>query len=241
MNGVSRRQAFTTILASAAAAAAAGRLRAQPSAPASGPPVGRPGLRPLPFDPKGLRGISERLITSHWENNYGGAVKNLAAVRDSIAATTKETPPFVTAGLRERELTFQNSVTLHEHYFGNLGGNGKADGPVVKAAGETFGSYARFEELLRATAMGLAGGSGWTLLVYDFHADALRVVWSGNHTQTAAFARPLLVLDMYEHAYQMDYGAAAAKYVDAFLANVVWDEVNRRYEGALRAAKAMKG
>lgn len=233
---VTRREALGT-LAGAATVLAAQSLSAEAPAPTPVPPV----LVPLPFDPRALRGISEKLIASHWENNYGGAVKNLAKVREAIAQTGKETPPFVVAGLRERELTFQNSVILHEHYFANLGGSGKADGPVTKAAAETFGSMARFEELLRATAMGLAGGSGWALLAYDLHSGALRISWSGNHTQAPAFARPLLVVDMYEHAYQMDYGAAAAKYVDAFFANVSWDEVNRRYEGALRAAKSLKG
>jgi Fe-Mn family superoxide dismutase len=160
-------------------------------------------------------------------------------VRESVGQTGKDTPPFLVAGLRERELSYQNSVILHEHYFANLGGNGKADGPVVKAASEAFGSVARFEELLRGTSMGLAGGSGWALLSFNLHSRDLQISWASNHTQALAFARPLLVVDMYEHAYQMDYGAAAAKYVDAFFANVAWDEVNRRYEGALRAGKAL--
>jgi superoxide dismutase, Fe-Mn family len=236
---ITRRHILGAVAGSAAAFAASD-LPGQAPANAPAPAPGASQLRPLPFGPKSLRGISEKLITSHWENNYGGAVKNLAKVREAIARTDKDTPPFLTAGLRERELTFQNSVTLHELYFGNLGGSGKPDGPVVKAAGEAFSGYARFEELLRATAMGLAGGSGWALLTYDFHADALRISWSGNHTQAPASAVPLLVVDMYEHAYQMDYGAAAATYVDAFFANANWDEVNRRYERALKAANALR-
>ena len=241
---MTRRMALETLAGSAALLAAADSLGQTPAAasgpPAGAPPAGTAGLRPLPFDPKSLRGLSEKLVTSHWENNYGGAVKNLAKVREAIAQTNKDTPAFLTAGLRERELTFQNSVILHELYFANLGGGGKPDGPVVKAAGEAFGGYARFEELLRATAMGLAGGSGWALLGYDLHADALRISWSGNHTQAPASAVSLLVVDLYEHAYQMDYGAAAAKYVDAFFANAHWDEVNRRYERALKAARALR-
>ena len=236
---VTRREALGA-LAGVATALATNAISADAPAPAA-PTTAPPSLVPLPFDPKTLRGISEKLITSHWENNYGGAVKNLAKVREAIGQTGKDTPGYLVAGLRERELSFQNSVVLHEHYFANLGGNGKADGPAVKAATEAFGNVARFEELLRGTAMGLAGGSGWALLAYDLHSGALRISWAGNHTQALAFARPLLVVDMYEHAYQMDYGAAASKYVDAFFANVAWDEVNRRYEGALRAAKAMKG
>ncbi|MBZ0253088.1 MAG: superoxide dismutase, partial [Candidatus Methylomirabilis sp.] len=143
-------------------------------------------------------------------------------------------------GLREKELTYGNSMTLHEHYFANLGGDGKPDGPVTKALGEVFGSQAKWEELFRATGGSLGGGSGWTVLSYHLHTDDLRIDWSGGHPVNGAFARPLLVLDMYEHAYQMDYGAAAAKYIDAFFRNVKWEEVNRRYEQALRLAKAMK-
>jgi Fe-Mn family superoxide dismutase len=69
-----------------------------------------------------------------------------------------------------------------------------------------------------------------TRLDWNLHTGALRTYWSGNHTQMLAFGAPLLVLDMYEHAYQTDYGAAAAKYIDAFMQNVDWQEVNRRFE-----------
>jgi Fe-Mn family superoxide dismutase len=100
---------------------------------------------------------------------------------------------------------------------------------------------ARWETLFRATGSSLGGGSGWTILELNFHTGDLRTYWSGNHTQAPAFGRPLLVLDMYEHAYQMDYGADAAKYVDAFFENVAWDEVQRRYEEGLRALKALRG
>ena len=144
-------------------------------------------------------------------------------------------------GLKERELTFTNSAILHEHYFGNLGGNGKPGGAVASALSDAFGGLGRWEELFRATGMSLGGGSGWTMLDLNFHTGDLRTYWSGNHTQALAFGQPLLVLDMYEHAYQMDYGAAAAKYVDAFMQNVNWDEVNRRYERTLAGAKALRG
>src|SRR6185369_17569430 len=118
--------------------------------------------------------------------------------------------------------SFTNSMILHEHYFGNLGGDGKASGAVDKALGDRFGG--RWEELFRATGASLGGGSGWTVLDFNFHSGDLRIYASGNHTQAVAFGAPLLVLDMYEHAYQMDYGAAAAKYIDAFFANINWAE-----------------
>jgi superoxide dismutase, Fe-Mn family len=191
-------------------------------------------MKPLPFDPTKLRGISERMIVSHHENNYGGAVKNLAKVEAELARVTKETPPFVVAALKERELTFSNSAILHEHYFGNLGGDGKPSGKIQSVLAQTYESMARWEELFRAAALGLAGGSGWVILTHDFRTNAPRICWSGHHTQSLAFGRPLLVLDMYEHSYAIDYGAAAAKYVDAFFENIQWDEVNRRLEEVLR-------
>jgi Fe-Mn family superoxide dismutase len=202
--------------------------------------AGKHELVPLPFDPTKLRGLSERLLVSHHDNNYAGALKNLNKLEEQLATVTKDTPGFVVAGLKERELTFTNSLILHEHYFGNLGGDGKAGGEIQQALSESFGGFGRFEELFRATGMSLAGGSGWTILDYSFQAGDLRIYWAGNHTQSVAFGAPLLVLDMYEHAYAIDYGAAAAQYVDAFVANVQWDEVSRRYERARKAAKALK-
>jgi Fe-Mn family superoxide dismutase len=88
--------------------------------------------------------------------------------------------------------------------------------------------------------MSLAGGSGWAVLDYSLQNGELRIYWAGNHTQSVALGAPLLVLDMFEHAYALDYGAAAAQYVDAFFANVHWEEVNRRYERARRAARAWR-
>lgn len=191
-------------------------------------------IKPLPFDPSTLRGLSQRLIVSHHENNYGGAVKNLNRTEEELARVTKDTPPLLVAALKERELTFANSATLHELYFGNLGGDGKARGPIEGAVARTCGSFARWEELFRLTGMGLAGGSGWVVLVWDFQRGEARTCWSGNHTQACAFGQPLLVLDMYEHSYALDYGAGAAKYVDAFFQNIQWEEVNRRLESAQR-------
>ena len=196
-------------------------------------------VRPLPFDGRKLDGISERMIVSHHENNYGGAVKNLNKVEEELSRVTKDTPGFVVAGLKERELTFTNSMILHEQYFGNLGGDGKASGEIEKRLAAQYGSFVRWEELFRATGMSLSGGSGWALLDYNFQTADLCTYWSGNHTQSVAFGQPLLVLDMYEHSYQMDYGAAAAKYIDAFFRNINWDEVNSRWERAEKAAAVL--
>jgi superoxide dismutase, Fe-Mn family len=245
---ITRREALGAVAVSGAGAllhggglAAAGEppREAQSTAPF------RPGLhapRKLAFDARKLRGISEKMITSHWENNYGAAIKNLNKVEEELVRVHKDTPGFLVSGLKERELTFTNSIVLHEHYFGNLGGDGKPGGAIAAALAETYGGLGRWEELFRATGASLGGGSGWTVLDWNLHTGALRTYWSGNHTQALAFGAPLLVLDMYEHAYQMDYGAAAAKYIDAFMQNVDWQEVDRRYQrtsklGALFVAR----
>jgi superoxide dismutase, Fe-Mn family len=198
-------------------------------------------LTPLPFAAGSLNGLSERLITSHHENNYGGAVRNLNRTEQELSQITGDTPPFVVAALRDRELTFRNSKTLHEAYFANLGGSGKRSGPIEAALSESYGTTARWEQHMRATGMGLGGGSGWALLLLELETGALRTVSSGHHTQVLATSVPLLVLDMYEHSYQMDFGAGAAKYIDAFFANVNWDEVNERLERAQRMSAVLRG
>jgi Fe-Mn family superoxide dismutase len=193
----------------------------------------------LPFDPKQLTGLSPALLVSHHDNNYAGAVKNLNKVELELEQVTKDTPGFVVAALRERELLFTNSMILHEQYFANLGGDGKPGGDMATLLGETFGSVAAWEEKFRATALGLGGGSGWVILDLNFQSGDLRTYASQNHTQAVASGQPLLVLDMYEHAYAIDYGAAHAKYIDAFFQNLAWDVVDRRLARARAAYAAL--
>jgi len=250
MTTISRREALATL--ALVAAGCASTRDTEPTLPTNTTtgdhPVTTPlalagthAVVPLPFRADALSGLSERLISSHHENNYGGAVRNLNRVEQELRQITSDTPPFVVAALRERELMFRNSKTLHEAYFANLGGDGRRSGAIDGALGEAYGSAGRWEEHMRATGMGLAGGSGWAVLALELDTGALRTFGSGNHTQALATSVPLLVLDMYEHSYQMDFGAAAARYVDAFFANVLWDEVNARFERALRASAVLRG
>jgi Fe-Mn family superoxide dismutase len=193
--------------------------------------------QPLPFDPAKLKGLSEKLIRSHWENNYGGSVKALNAVEQRLDAALKEKdlPAYIYGDLKREELLRSGSVILHEHYFGNLGGDGKAGGQVLDAIKQAYGSYDAWEAEFRKTANGLSGGSGWVIFAYNLHSGELHNYWAWDHMHNAPMGQPLLVLDMYEHSYQMDYGAAAAKYVDAFMQNVKWEEVDHRL---LKAQKA---
>lgn len=192
--------------------------------------------KPLPFDAAKLKGISEKLIKSHWENNYTGSVKALNAVEERIAALLKEKdlPAYIYGDLKREELIRTGSVVLHEKYFANLGGNGKADGKALELIKHWFGGFEQWEMEFKKTGTSLSGGSGWTILAFNLHTKEVHNYWASDHAHYPAFSVPLLVLDMYEHSYQMDYGAAASKYIDAFLLNVNWDEVNRRVEAVLK-------
>src|SRR4051812_322323 len=244
---IKRREALAFVAGAPGALMAAERLVAAESkgAPAVLPPAGGSGagkhvVAPLPFDPKKLNGISEKLIVSHHDNNYAGAVKNLNKVEEQLAGTNKDTPGFLIGGLKERELTFTNSMILHEQYFGNLGGNGKAGGPIQQKLTSSYGSFGKWEEHFRAVGLSLAGGSGWVVVDYNLLSGEVRSTWAGNHTQALAGGLPLLVMDMYEHAYAIDYGAAAAKYIDAFFQNINWDAVNARLETAEKAGALLR-
>jgi Fe-Mn family superoxide dismutase len=238
---VTRRKALGLLMGGGAAAAATTLLGRDLPPASEGPKPQAFAPKALPFDPAKLKGISEKLIVSHHDNNYAGAVKNLNGVRADLARTAKDTPGYLIGALRAKELVYGNSMTLHEAYFGNLGGDGKADGPITKALAATWGSLESWESAMKALGQSLGGGSGWAVLDLHLGTGELRLSASADHSQTLAAGLPLLVMDMYEHAYQMDYGAAAAKYIDAFFQNVHWDEVNRRYERAQKALSAFKG
>ena len=198
--------------------------------------------KPLPFDPKKLPGLSEKLLVSHHDKNYAGAVKNLNGVEEQLSKIGPETPGFAVAGLEAAKLKFTNSMILHELYFENLGGGGSPAGSQSeRALAQAYGSHARWEELFRALGNSLGGGSGWAILDWDFHARGPRIYWAGDHTSAVASGVPLLVMDMYEHAYAIDYGASAKDYVDAFFKNVQWAEVERRLGQALKGDAALRG
>ncbi len=195
-------------------------------------------IQHLPFDPAALHGLSSRLIASHHQNNYGGAVKRLNAIRGELAATAFPTVPgFQLNGLKREELIATNSMLLHELYFGSLGGDGVTMEPAAKLMLEAnFGSVERWREEFVAMGKALGGGSGWVLLVFQPREGTLVNQWAADHAHAVAGGVPMLALDMYEHAYHMDYGAAAGTYVDAFMGNIDWPAVYGRYQQAVHAA-----
>ena len=196
-------------------------------------------IQPLPVDPAKLHGISEKLVLSHHQNNYGGAVKRLNAIRAQLAQLPFATAPgFQLNGLKREELIATNSMLLHELHFRCLGGDGQGMAPAMALAlAASFGSVERWREEFVAMGKALGGGSGWVLLSFQPRDGTLVNQWAADHTHAIAGGVPLLALDMYEHAYHLDFGAAAGAWVDAFMANIDWDGVDARYRQAVHAAR----
>ncbi|MBT5240267.1 MAG: superoxide dismutase [Rhodospirillaceae bacterium] len=194
--------------------------------------------KPLTFDPAKLEGLSERLITSHWQNNYIGSVNALNMIEGRLAKAMEDPDvhQLVYAGLKREELHRTGSVILHEVYFDALGGDGEPGGNIKSALAAAWGSFETWQQEFIHTARALGGGSGWVMLSFNLHTKSLHTYWAPDHMHNATLGVPLLALDMYEHSYHMDYGTAAMKYVDAFFKNIDWQVVDRRYHRARRMA-----
>jgi Fe-Mn family superoxide dismutase len=195
-------------------------------------------MRRLACEPSALKGLSEKLIVSHYENNYGGAVKRLNSICDQLAnLDPAQAPVFVLNGLKREQLIAMNSMILHELYFDGLGGEGAPDGALSEAISRDFGGFERWRGEFVAIGKALGGGSGWVLLTYSHRDGQLVNQWAADHTHAVAGATPILALDMYEHSYHMDYGAKAAAYVDAFMENINWTNVGRLYAQGVTASR----
>jgi superoxide dismutase, Fe-Mn family len=187
--------------------------------------------KPLPFDPSHIKGMSEKILISHYENNYVGAVKRLNAISAQLANLDWATAPtFLVNGLKREELIAANSMVLHEHFFEAIGGGGEPTGALAEAIKRDFGSVERWHAEFSAMGKAEGGGSGWVILSYSARDKRLVNTWAADHTTTLAGGRPVLVLDMYEHAYHMDFGAKAATYVDTFMQGIRWDTTQKLYE-----------
>lgn len=202
-------------------------------APALAQPAPKPyEPKPLALDPKAIKGLSEKILRSHYDNNYVGAVRRLNAIGAQLAELDfAKAPVFTINGLKREQLIAFNSMVLHETYFDCLGGGGGAPhGPLLDAIVRDFGSLERWRAEFAAIGKALGGGSGWAILAYSPRDKRLVNDWASDHTVNMAGGRPVLVLDMYEHAYHMDYGARAAAYVDAFMEAIRWDGAMASYE-----------
>ena len=189
-------------------------------------------MKPLGCDPQRLTGLSEKLIVSHYENNYGGAVKRLNQIVDYLAALDfAKAPGFVINGIKREELIATNSMVLHEIYFSGLGASDR-NTALSDALARDFGSVEQWQTQFSAMGKAQGGGSGWVLLSYSPRGGKLVNQWAADHTTTLGDGIVILALDMYEHSYHIDYGAKAAGYVDAYMQNINWQYAAERYRDA---------
>ena len=192
-------------------------------------------IAPLTMKPPHLDGLSQQLVESHYENNYGGAVRRLNAIDAWLSDIDwSSLPGFEINGVKREQLMAAGSVVLHEVYFDSLGGKGGDPAcPELTAALERdFGSVERWRSEFVAMGKALGGGSGWVVLTWSDRLDRLVNQWAADHLHSLACALPILALDMYEHAYHLDFGANSGGYVDTFMRNIDWEHVAARFRGA---------
>ena len=191
-------------------------------------------IAPLFCRPWTLNGMSPRLIESHYEHNYGGALSRLNAITEELESLDSSTPAHVVGRLKREEMAALGSTLLHELYFASLGGDGRAVPELMaNAIARDFGSVARWRQEFVALASSLAGDSGWVLLSYLPRDARLINHFGSDHSQTIAGAISILALDMYEHAYHLEFGANATAYIAAFMRNIEWGAVEARYQDAI--------
>jgi hypothetical protein len=137
--------------------------------------------KPLPFDPKDIKGISEKVLVSHYENNYVGAVKRLNAIGTQLAELDfAKAPVFMINGLKREELIATNSMILHEAYFQGLGGGGAPKGSLADAITKDFGSVDRWRTDFAAMGKAEGGGSGATSGWSTNGPPIIRRPWRGG-------------------------------------------------------------
>jgi Fe-Mn family superoxide dismutase len=193
-------------------------------------------LKQIYCRPWTLSGLSLKLIESHYENNYGGALRRLNAITGQLESLDfANAPGYVINGLKREELVALNSTLLHELYFASMGGEGKVTKAMSEALARDFGSVQRWRTEFSAMGYALGGGSGWVLLTWMPRDGRLINQYASEHNQAVAGGIPILALDMYEHAYHIDFGANVKAYVDTFMRNVDWSAVEGRFEDASKA------
>jgi len=188
-------------------------------------------MKPLGCDPARIKGMSERLIVSHYENNYGGAVKRLNLIEEKLAELDYASAPvFTVNGLKREQLIAMNSMILHELFFDGLGDQSEPPADLRNALIRDFGSYERWRAEFIAMGKALGGGSGWVLLSWSPRDRKLVNQWASDHCHTLAGGTPILALDMYEHSYHIDFGVKAAGYVETFMQAIRWGNAGRLFD-----------
>ena len=178
----------------------------------------------------GLEGFSETLLKNHF-TLYQGYVTNTNKALDILSQMLKDGKAGTTefAELKRRLGWEFNGMRLHEYYFDNLGGKGgiNKDKKLTKELSENFGSYEAWEKDFKA--VGSMRGIGWAVLYQDVNGGRFINFWINEHDVShPAGCNPLLIMDVFEHAFMIDYGLKRADYIEAFFKNINWKEVEAR-------------
>ena len=185
-------------------------------------------IKNLPF--KNLNGISDKTINIHWGKLYQGYVKKWQEIQDKLEKIDLTSANATFSEVRELkvEQSFAaNAVLLHEAYFDVLGGGGKPEGRAVEAIARDYGSFENWQENFKALGM---ASRGWVVLAYDFNDGKLRNYIADAHNLYGIWgAAPVLVLDMYEHAYFIDFGSDKKAYIETYFKNLNWERIDKKY------------
>jgi len=183
---------------------------------------------------KPLTGISEKTISIHHDKLYDGYVKKYKEIQEKLKGADKLSANTTFSDLRELKLEegfAANAILLHEAYFDILGGVGKPDGKIIDAIKKDFGSFDLWQEEFKA--LGLSS-RGWVILAYDFNDGKLHNYLADVHNQGGIWGTsPILVLDVYEHAYFIDFGSDRKSYIEAFFNNLNWEAINKKFSKAM--------
>lgn len=179
----------------------------------------------------GMPGFSDQLLKMHFQL-YEGYVKNTNLLLTTFRSmlNTNKTQSYEYGALKRRLGWEFDGMRLHEYYFDNLGGKGEIDSnsPVLQQMARDFGSYEKWKKDFIST--GLMRGVGWAILYKDPQTGHLMNMWINEHDLGhLAGGDPLLVMDVWEHAFITEYGLDRAKYIEAFFNNIDWSVVDKRY------------
>jgi Fe-Mn family superoxide dismutase len=175
---------------------------------------------------KGMKGFSDQLLEQHF-TLYQGYVKNTNLLLEQLAKTDSTSPAY--AEMKRRFGWEFNGMRLHELYFANLGGNGEItrDSKFYSRLAENFGTFDKWAADFKAT--GAMRGIGWVALFEDPQNGRLFNCWINEHDLgLLAGCRPLLIMDVFEHAYLPDYGLKRGDYIQSFFQNIDWKAVESR-------------
>lgn len=180
-------------------------------------------VKNLPF--KELKGISQKTIDIHWGKLYQGYVKKWQELQEKSKAGTSR-------DLKVEESFLADAVILHEAYFDMLGGSGETSGDIIKVIEKDFGSIEKWQEEFKN--LGIVS-RGWVVLAYDFNDGVLRNYIADSHNSYGIWgAAPIVVLDMYEHAYFIDFGSDKKAYIEAFFQNLNWDAIDKKFQNIVK-------